>query len=77
METINVHEAKTHLSRLLARVEAGEEIVISRHGEPVARLVPVRPPPAPRVSGTWAGSLETTADFDDELPDEWMAPIEP
>lgn len=70
MEAIDIHEAMAHLSRLLARVEAGEEIVISRHGEPVARLVPVRPPPTPRVSGSWAGSLETTADFDDELPDE-------
>ena len=49
---VNVHEAKTHLSRLLARVEAGEEIVIAKAGKPIARLIPYekRPPPAaPRV----------------------------
>ena len=39
MSTVNVHQAKTHLSRLLVRVEAGEEIVIARNGKPVARLV--------------------------------------
>ena len=41
MSTVNVHEAKTNLSRLLARVAAGEEIVIAKSGKPVARLVPV------------------------------------
>ncbi|MCT1453157.1 type II toxin-antitoxin system Phd/YefM family antitoxin [Corynebacterium sp. p3-SID1145] len=41
METINVHDAKTHFSRLLRRVEAGEELVISRGGQPVARMVPL------------------------------------
>ena len=42
MTEVNVHEAKTHLSRLLSRVEAGEEILISRAGQPVARLVPAK-----------------------------------
>ena len=42
METVNVHEAKTHLSRLLAQVEAGEEVIIARNGKPVARLVAVQ-----------------------------------
>lgn len=73
MESIDIHEAKTHLSRLLARVEAGEQVVISRHGEPVARLVPVRSPPTSRISGTWAGSLETSTDFDEELPGDCRA----
>ena len=51
LETVNVHEAKTHLSRLLERVESGEEIVIARAGKPIARLVPLVPlgPPAPRT----------------------------
>ena len=44
MVTVNVHEAKTHLSRLLAQVEAGEEVVIARNGAPVARLVHIRKP---------------------------------
>ena len=77
MESFNVQEAKTHLSRLLARVEAGEEILISRHGRPVARLVSAQPAPQQRVGGTWEGSITMTADFDDELPESWMAPIEP
>ncbi len=49
MKVVNVHEAKTHLSRLLERVDAGEEIVIARNGKPVARLVPVSA--APRRPG--------------------------
>ena len=43
MTTVNVHEAKTHLSRLLAQVEAGEEVTIARNGKPVARLVACKP----------------------------------
>ncbi len=77
MDSFNVQEAKTNLSRLLARVEAGEEIVISRHGRPVARLVPAKPVSQRRVSGTWKGSITVADDFDDELPEGWMAPVEP
>ena len=77
MESFNVQEAKTHLSRLLARVEAGEEIVISRYGEPVARLVPVRHAPARRTGGAWRGALTVADDFDDELPEGWLEPLEP
>ena len=54
MPTVNVHEAKTHLSRLLAQVEAGEEVTIARNGKPVARLVPARDrgrPPTRRIQG--------------------------
>jgi len=59
---VNVHEAKTHLSRLLERVEQGEEIVIARNGKPVARLVPDTPPPAPRRTGygSWRGRVDMT-----------------
>ncbi len=77
MDSVNVQEAKTHLSRLLTRVTAGEEIVISRHGRPVARLVPVDPVPSRRVSGGWENSIHMDSSFDDELPQEWMAPLEP
>ncbi len=51
MEIVNIYEAKTHLSRLLLRVEAGETIVIARRGEPVARLVPASRPRGRRVFG--------------------------
>jgi prevent-host-death family protein len=62
--TVNIHEAKTHLSRLVERVERGDEVVIARAGRPVARLVPFRPRTAPRVSGLWRGRVEIAADFD-------------
>lgn len=61
----NVHEAKTALSKLLRRVEAGEQIVICRDGEPVARLVPESPPAEQvRKPGRARGSFTITADFD-------------
>jgi prevent-host-death family protein len=69
-QTVNVYEAKTHLSRLLERVVAGEEIVIARAGRPVARLVPVSRRIEPRVPGSWRGRVRIAAGFDDELPDE-------
>ena len=65
---VNVHEAKTQLSRLLQRVEAGEEITIGRAGRPVARLVPIAKPKTKRQPGAWRGKLRIAADFD-ELPD--------
>ena len=68
--SVNVHEAKTHLSRLLVRVEAGEEVVIARAGRPVARLVPYLRPMEPRVLGIWKGRVTIAPDFDavnDEL----------
>ncbi len=67
MKVVNVHEAKTHLSRLLERVDAGEEIVIARNGKPVARLVPVSA--APRRPGRLKGRLCIGADFDAPLPE--------
>jgi prevent-host-death family protein len=68
MVEVNVHEAKTHLSRLLRRVAAGEEILISRAGRPVARLVPVRDR-KPRRLGLDRGLFEVPDDFDAPLPD--------
>jgi prevent-host-death family protein len=66
---INVHEAKTHLSRILARVEAGEEIVLMRAGHPVARVIPFKPDVPARTPGAWAGRVRIAEDFD-ALPDE-------
>lgn len=72
MAEVNVHEAKTHLSRLLQRVAGGEEIVIARAGKPVARLVPIEPRPQ-RVLGQDDGLFEVPEDFDAPLPDEVLA----
>jgi prevent-host-death family protein len=70
---IDIRDAETDLPRLLARVQAGEEITISRAGEPVARLVPVSPPPRlPRKPGAWKGKIVVHDDFD-ELPEDIAA----
>jgi prevent-host-death family protein len=66
---VNMHEAKTHLSRLVEQVEAGEEIVIARSGKPVARLVPYVAAGAPRQPGSWKGQVWTSDDFDDLAAD--------
>lgn len=79
-ETVNVHAAKTQLSKLLARVEAGEEIVIARAGKPVARLAPLAPARKPRRPGAWKGKVWIAPDFDDPIPEmeaSINAPVEP
>jgi prevent-host-death family protein len=75
MHEVNIHEAKTHLSRLLMRVAQGEEIVIARAGKPIARLVPVEPRPR-RILGQDEGLFEVPDDFDAPLPDELQAYFE-
>ena len=65
---VNVHEAKTHFSKLLRRVAAGETIVIARGGVPVARLVPAPSTERPRRLGSYRGSLSWAEDFDASLP---------
>ena len=69
---VNIHEAKTHLSRLLERVSAGEEIVIAKAGRPVARLVPYEESLEPRKPGGWEGRVWIADDFD-ELPPDLLA----
>ena len=69
MTIVNVHEAKTQLSRLLARVEGGEEVVIARRGEPVARLVACKPRKK-RRPGRLKGKVVIPDDFFDPLPEE-------
>ena len=73
---VNTHEAKTQLSRLLVRVQAGEEIVIAKAGIPVARLVPVDEPVARRIPGTARGCITLHADFDEPLPEVVMDTFE-
>ena len=66
MLTVNVHEAKTHLSRLLERVEAGEEVILARNGKPVAKLVPVGR--VRRRPGGMKGRIRMSRNFDAPLP---------
>jgi prevent-host-death family protein len=69
MIQVNMHEAKTHLSELVEKVEAGEEVVIARAGRPIARLVPFHPQRAPRQLGLCRGQIRIASDFD-ELPSD-------
>lgn len=73
--TVNIHEAKTHLSRLVQRAAAGEEIVIAKAGEPVARLVPMGPNRQPRRLGGMRGRIVIHDGFD-VLPDDVLAAFE-
>lgn len=73
---INVHEAKTQLSKLLARVEAGEEIVIAKAGRPIARLVPFASRRSRREPGTARGQIALAPDFDEPLPDDRLEAFE-
>ena len=66
---VNVHEAKTHLSRLLQRVINGEEIVIAKASKPIACLTPYTPRPARRTPDNDAGKVVIAPDFDEPLPE--------
>ena len=72
MKQVNVHEAKTNLSELLKKVEAGEEIVIARAGKPVARLVPASIVTVKRLLGTAKGLAKMADDFNDPLPNDLL-----
>ena len=74
-KTVNVHEAKTHLSKLLERVEAGDEVIIARAGHPVARLIAFARP-GKRPLGLDAGHGFIAPDFDAPLPDDVVADFE-
>ncbi len=77
MRTVNIHEAKTHLSRLVDDVATRREpIVIAKAGKPMARLVPLVPERSPRVFGLLAGKIRIADDFDAPLPDDVLKSCE-
>jgi prevent-host-death family protein len=69
MSVVNIHEAKTHLSRLVEEAVQGGEVIIARANKPLVRLVPVEGALAPRRLGTAAGKVWMSEDFDEPLPD--------
>ncbi|MFZ5648402.1 MAG: type II toxin-antitoxin system Phd/YefM family antitoxin [Bacillota bacterium] len=73
---INVHEAKTHFSKLLMRVKKGEEVIIAKAGEPIARLVPVTDHLVRRVPGSAKGKITVTPGFEDPLPESLIKDFE-
>jgi prevent-host-death family protein len=70
MTTVTVHAAKTQLSKLIARAEAGEEVIIARRDKPVVRLVPVEPPKPKRQFGSMKGRASVGPEFFEPLPEE-------
>ena len=73
---VNIHEAKTHLSKLLKRVMAGEEVVIAKSGHPIARLLPYEAPQAARQPGSAKGKIRIADDFNAPLPDDILDAFE-
>ncbi|HYL27771.1 MAG TPA: type II toxin-antitoxin system Phd/YefM family antitoxin [Candidatus Nitrosotalea sp.] len=76
MKSVNVHEAKTHFSALLKKVEAGEEIVIAKAGRPIARLVPAQEPQRRQLGWDLGAKVWIADDFDEYIPEEWREYIE-
>ena len=70
--TVTIHEAKTNLSRLIAAVEAGEEVIIARGKTPTVKLVPVAPKPR-RVPGSWKGKISLGPEFFEPMSEEDLA----
>ena len=76
MRTVNIHAAKTQLSRLVEDAGAGEEIIIAKAGKPDARLCPLAAPPRKRVFGRLRGKIHVPDNFDDPLPDDMLDAFE-
>ncbi len=76
MRMVNIHEAKTHLSRLVEDAAGGDEIVIAKAGRPVARLVPVKPGGKSRKLGFLAGKLKVPEALDAPLPEDVLEEFE-
>jgi prevent-host-death family protein len=66
MQIVNIHEAKTQLSKLIAETQKGEEVIIGKAGKPVAELIPFRKKKLKRVFGQWKGKVYVPPDFDEE-----------
>ncbi|MHB8883384.1 MAG: type II toxin-antitoxin system Phd/YefM family antitoxin [Thermodesulfovibrionales bacterium] len=76
MNMVNIHEAKTHLSAILKRVESGEEILIAKAGHPIARISPLSPASGKRQPGSAKGSLVVSETFMDPLPPDLLGEFE-
>jgi prevent-host-death family protein len=76
MAVVNVHDAKTHFSRLITRVQSGEEIIIAKAGRPVARIVPLTGRTIERLPGTARGQILIDRSFFEPLPEEVLKDFE-
>jgi prevent-host-death family protein len=75
-QTINIHEAKTHLSRIVDEVAAGAEVIIAKAGKPMARLVPLASAPRPKKLGLLKGRIRVPDDFNEPLPEAVLGEFE-
>ncbi|MFP6731496.1 MAG: type II toxin-antitoxin system Phd/YefM family antitoxin [Alphaproteobacteria bacterium] len=73
---VNLHEAKTHFSKLIERVRQGEEIIVAKAGKPVAKLLPIAQGAQVRVPGSARGKIIMSADFEAALPNEILDSFE-
>ena len=73
METVTIHKAKSTLSQLLAKVEAGQEVVLARGSQPIARIVPYHPAENERRAGSLRGLITVGPEFFEPLPEEELA----
>ncbi|EEG76074.1 type II toxin-antitoxin system Phd/YefM family antitoxin [Dethiobacter alkaliphilus] len=73
---VNIHEAKTNLSKLLLQVQEGQEIVIAKNGQPVAKLIPATQCSGKRVPGSAKGKVKVEPDFNNPLPEQVMESFE-
>lgn len=76
MSQVNIHQAKTHFSKLIVSVENGEEVIIARHGKPVAKLVPVSKDITPRRPGSAKGKFKVPSEFFEPLPQDILKAFE-
>ena len=76
MKTVNIHEAKTHFSRLVDEAAGGEEIIVARAGKPAARLMPIASMKKRRMFGALKGKIRIAADFDSPLPESVLMAFE-
>ncbi len=70
MPVFSVHQAKTHLSRILKSLESDDEVVVTRYGKPIARIIPFEQSKTPRMPGAYKGLIEFDETFFNELPEE-------
>jgi len=76
MRTVNIHEAKTHFSKLIDAVEHGEQVLIAKAGKPAAKLIPIAAEKPKRQIGVLKGKIRIAKDFDAPLPDDILAKFE-
>jgi len=76
MKITNIHQAKTHLSKLIERAVAGDSIIIAKAGTPIVQIIPYTPPKRSRTGGQWRGKVRIADDFD-ELPVEFLKAFYP